>query len=321
MMIEKIRILTAATLASLSTAEAVTFRELIDPGKDPDPVPYVAGGGADQSFFHFAPADLKQGEARPAIVLIHGGAWVGGTTEGFMPLARYFATRGMVAFNLTYRLASADGTGVGECLADCRTAVRYIRKHASDLGVDPSRIAVFGDSAGGHLAAALGTIPEADQTKRDDSLPNAMLLFNPITDMTEGEWIRFAVGGKALADRASALPDSPEEVAAARALSPISHVRAGQPPALLMHGRADTVVPLSQAERFAAASKASGNRCDLVVVEGVGHAFVIPAYKSPEPVVVSAVRMADRFLSSLGWISGEPTLAMSDPPAWTLPAK
>ena len=236
-----------------------------------------------------------------------------------MHLARYLAQRGLAAVNITYRLAKPGVSGVDDCLIDCCSAVRYLRGHASELGIDPERIAVLGDSAGGHLAAALGTLTGFDHPGDNlavSGTPNAMILFNPIVDMTEGEWIRFAVGGNALTDRKSELPKSTEDVQTARKLSPIFHVRSGQPPALLMHGASDKVVPVSQAERFADAAKAAGNRCDLLVLPATGHAFIVPNYKSPESVVVSAAHEADRFLASLGWLKGAPTLVPSDPPAW-----
>jgi acetyl esterase/lipase len=261
----------------------------------------------------FRPAGVPEGGRRPAILWIHGGAWVGGTTEATTPHARYFAERGMFAANMVYRLARPGEVTVADCLEDCRSAIRHLRERAGELGIDPERIAVAGDSAGAHLAAALGTLP----TKDDTSRPDAMLLYNPIVDMTEGDWIRYAVGGEALAIKRSPRPAAPEDVALARSLSPVFHVRAEQVPSIVLHGRADRVVPMSQAERFAAASRAVGSRCDLVVYENdIGHAFVLAGYKYPEPVVVEAIRAGDRFLVSLGWLKGEPSLTISDPPAW-----
>ncbi|MEY3897512.1 MAG: hypothetical protein RLZZ214_3033 [Verrucomicrobiota bacterium] len=261
----------------------------------------------------FRPTRVPEGERHPAILWIHGGAWVGGTTEATTPHARYFAERGMFAANLVYRLASPGKVTVADCLADCRSAMTYLREHAADLGIDPDRIAVAGDSAGGHLAAALGTLPDEDISSR----PNAMLLFNPIVDMTEGDWIRYAVGGAALANKKSPLPAAPEDVALARSLSPIFHIKSGQAPSIILHGRADHVVSVIQAERFAAASRAAGSRCDRVIYEdNIGHAFVLAGYRWPEPVVVEAIRAGDRFLVSLGWLKGESSLTISDPPAW-----
>ncbi len=303
----------------IAEARAVTFRELSENPRAAEEIVYARRGDQTLLLHGFRPAGVRPGELRPAVVLIHGGGWVGGTPEAFMSLARYFAGRGLVAFNITYRLAKPGVSGVGDCVIDCRSALRHIRAHAVELGADPSRIAVLGDSAGGHLAAALGTMTGFDHPDDDPSVSgvaDAMILYNPIVDMTEGEWIRFAVGGNALADRKSKLPDSEEDKATARGLSPVFHVHSGQPPALLMHGENDKVVPASQAVRFAETAKAAGNRCDLILLPDTGHAFVVPHYKSPETVVVSAVQEADRFLASLGWLKGQPTLVPSSPPAW-----
>jgi acetyl esterase/lipase len=281
---------------------------------------YATRDGRDLRLELFRPADAASGQSRPAILWIHGGAWVGGTTEGFQPLARYFAARGMVAFTITYRLARPGGPTVADAVRDCRSALRYVRAHAAALGVDPGRIAVAGDSAGGHLAAALGTLPDLshpDDDLRVSGRPDAMLLYNPIVDLTEADWIRYAVGGEALANRRSPRPSDDASLATARTVSPLFHVAPGQPPALLLHGLEDKIVPIAQADRFAAAAHAAGNRCDYQRLPDLGHAFVIAGYKWPESVVVDAVRRADRFLSSLGWLAGEPTLTVSTSPAWT----
>jgi acetyl esterase len=290
-----------------------------------EPIVYAQRGGEQLLLHTFRPPGVRAGERRPAIVWIHGGAWVGGTVDGSMPHARYFAQRGLVACNITYRLAKPGSVTVADCITDCRSALRYLRIHADELGIDPARIVVAGDSAGGHLAAALGTLRGFDHPDDDQNTSgaaNAMVLFNPIVDMTEDDWIRYAVGGASLADKKNTpRPASADAVALARTLSPLFHVAPGQPPTVILHGRADRVVPVSQAERFAAAARAAGNRCDLILYpEPIGHAFVVAGYKWPEPVVVEAIRAADRFLASLGWLSGEPTLVVSSPPAWSTPA-
>ncbi len=286
----------------------------------PDDIVYANRGGEDLVLRSFRPADAVVGARHPAVVWIHGGAWVGGTTDGSLPFARYFAERGAAAFVITYRHAKPGSVTVADCVSDCRSAVRYIRAHAAQLGVDPARIAVVGESAGGHLAAALGTLDGFDHPDDDKSVsakPDAMVLYNPIVDMTEGDWIRYAVGGDALADKSSQRPDDAAALALARSLSPVFHVAPGQPPAIVVHGKGDRVVSYTQAERFAAAAKAAGNRCDLVLYgPEIGHAFAIAGYKWPEAVVVPAIREADKFLASLGWLGGEPTLTASHPPAW-----
>ena len=285
----------------------------------PESVVYKRIGDQELTLQVFRPAGDLRGGTRPAIVWIHGGGWVAGTPDGMMPHASYFASRGMVAFNINYRLARPGSVTVGDCLADCRSALRYLRAHAGEYGLDPKRIAVAGDSAGGHLAASLGTLSGFDNPGDDLTISgraDALILYNPVIDMTEGDRIRYAVGGQALADKKSPRPAGPADVEIARSLSPLFHIASDLPPAIVLHGREDSVVPVSQAERFTAAARAAGNRCDLVIYEGVGHAFVVAAYKWPEPVVVEAIRAADGFLGSLGWLDGPPTLTVSNPPAW-----
>ncbi len=279
---------------------------------------FTTAEGLALKLFQFSPVELATGP-RPAVVWIHGGGWTGGGLDGFMPHARYVASRGAVGFNIEYRLLKPDGPFIGDCIADCKSAIRYIRVHAKELGVDPAKIAVAGDSAGGHLAAALGTLNGFDNPGDDLSVsarPDAMLLFNPVLNLTEQNWIRSANAGVALADKKSPLPTSEKEVAVARSLSPGLHVLPGQPPTLLMHGADDKVVPAAQSQRFAEAMKLAGNRCELTLLPNTGHAFAVAYYKSPESVVVDALRTSDRFLTSLGWFTGEPTLEVSSPPAW-----
>jgi acetyl esterase len=306
-------------LASSAALPARPLADFLGPSAPaPETVVVRHVGDQEVKLEFFRPVGAAPGKPAPAIVWIHGGAWVGGTTDATTPHARYFASRGMFTANVVYRLASPGKVMVADCLADCRSAITYLREHAAELGIDSARIAVAGDSAGGHLAASLGTLPDGDVSSR----PNAMLLYNPIVDMTEGEWIRYAVGGEALANKKSPLPAAPQDVALARSLSPLFHVRAGQVPSILLHGREDRVVPVSQAERFAEASRTEGIRCDLIIYENnIGHAFVLAGYKYPEPVVVEAIRAGDRFLVSLGWLDGESALTTSTPPAWEIPKR
>ena len=265
----------------------------------------------DLKLFYFPPAGSKSGAARPATLWIHGGGWTGGTCESFFAMARYTATRGAASFVVEYRPVNTNGTvTVADCVADCKSAVRYLRRHAVELGVDPQRIAVIGESAGGHLAACVGTFDGFNDPADGLTIsarPDALVLYNPLTDFTQSNFLKLFTNGAATV----------EKLKLARELSPLLHIRAGQPPAICIHGLADTVVTPDHSSDFAEAMRKAGNRCDLVLLPETPHAFLIPNYKCSEAVVVNALRLGDQFLTSLGYFSSEPNLVVSDPPSWT----
>lgn len=308
-------------LNSLNSAMAAPLAAFLGDAPAPTIQTYKTLDSGPLTMATFFPADWNARDKRPAIIFIHGGAWVAGDATVFYPHARYFATRGAVCMSIDYRLEKPDGSPLRNCLTDCKSAVRYVRAHAATLGVDPDRIATFGDSAGGHLAAAVALCPGFNDPTDDLKVsckPEAMILCNPILDMTEGAWIKFILQGAAMAKGAKLVDMHPTaiQLAEARALSPASNIAKGQSPALLMQGTKDTVVNPVQAQQFAPAYTHAGNRCDLIWMEGARHAFVLPKYTAPEPVVVDAISKADKFLVSLGWLSGPPTLEVSNPPAF-----
>ena len=104
------------------------------------------------------PDDWREGDKRPAIVFFSGGAWRSGGTSQFLPQAQYFAKRGMVTVRAEYRDSTKDKVKPDTCLKDAVSAMRWVRKNADRLGVDPQRIVSSGGSAGGYLAAAVCTI-------------------------------------------------------------------------------------------------------------------------------------------------------------------
>jgi len=298
-------------------AKAVTMTELMATNDIPAPVVYGTNDPSIQVIVPFLPKDLKPGEKRPAIVLIHGGAWHAPGASMFYPMAKYFASRGIAAFSIDYRsVEKPHFASVGDILEDCRNAMRYIRTHAAEYGVDPDKIAVLGDSAGGHLAAALGTIPDPTEAVRSSA--DAMIPCNPIVDMSGTNWIKFVMGGKAL-ERKPAPEDlipTPAQQKMAHDLSPINFVTSKSAPTLLMHGVNDTIVLPAQSQQFADVLKKAGVRCDLVLIPEARHAFILPKYTAPESMVVDATCKADLFLASLGYLKGEPTLVVSVPVAW-----
>ena len=224
---------------------------------------------------------------RACIVFFFGGGWKSGSPKQFYPHCKYFATRGVVAMAAEYRVKDTHGTGPSECVKDGRSAVRWIRFHAEELGVDPSRIIAGGGSAGGHVAAC--TAMDCDVDEESDpgvsAEPNALVLFNPVLDTTRERFRDAAIGGEA------------------RALSPAHHVTAGMPPAIIFHGTADTTVPVEDAQQFTELMRRAGNTCELVLFEGETHGFF--NYSRDRDIFNQTVREADRFLVSQGILDAE----------------
>jgi acetyl esterase/lipase len=208
---------------------------------------------------------------KPAVLWIHGGGWTGGRPEMFLPAAEYSAAQGAIAFTVQYRLGS-----VAPAVEDVEAALVWIRKHAAELGVDPQRVIAAGDSAGGHLALALGTVTR--------ERANAIVAYNPIPDLT-GKW--------------AAPAGSPAE---ARRLSPLFHIDAKTPPALLLHGRKDTVVPFTESERFARAHA----KAKVVLYPDSQHAFVVPGYTATPAEIDRALRDSFSWLREAGLLPLQP---------------
>ena len=124
--------------------------------------------------------------AKPAVVFFFGGGWNGGGVQQFEQHARYLASRGIVSFVADYRVKSRQNTQPDACVADGKSAIRWVRQNATRLGIDPSRIAAGGGSAGGHVAATTGICDELDDPKDEgseiSSKADALLLFNPVYD-------------------------------------------------------------------------------------------------------------------------------------------
>jgi acetyl esterase/lipase len=219
----------------------------------------------------FFPEGHRSDARRIAIVFVHGGGWSGGKPDLFFHHGRWAARAGHVGVVIGYRLTSHPGVTPYDCVADVKAAVRWVRAQAAALGVDPGRVVLAGDSAGGHLAAAAALLPDSPASSSEvltSAVPDAVVLWNPITDTTETGW-----------DTRPPASLPPAEVAGwRRGLSPLHHVRPGLPPLQILHGDADTVVPLAQSHRFASALRGAGNSVDLRVLPGKTHAFVVPGY-------------------------------------------
>lgn len=249
------------------------------------------------------PDGWKASDKRPGIVVFFGGGWTGGTPKQFENQCRYLASRGMVAMAADYRVKSRQDVKPVACVADAKSAIRWVRANASKLGIDPQRLAAGGGSAGGHLAAAVATLPGLDDPSDGKSvscLPNALVLFNPALVLApiEGAELK-GFESKATAERFGCEPSE---------ISPIHHVKAGLPPTIIFHGQADTTVPYASAELFTAKMTKAGNRCELVGATGQGHGF-FNFGRGDQRYAFETLTAADRFFVDLGWLNGEPTVA------------
>lgn len=213
----------------------------------------------------FEPKGFARTDKRAAFVTIHGGGWRGGVPRRMYPFADYFAKLGMVGISVEYRLAAQKPVPGGltpfECVQDVKSAIRYLKTHAAEMGIDPEKIVVSGGSAGGHLAVATALF-EAVNDPQDDlkvsTMPAAMVLLFPVIDTSA----QIGYGNALLGERW-------------KEIDPNSHVRSGLPPTITFHGTGDTVTPFAGAEKFHQAMKAAGNESELVVNQGGVHGYLM----------------------------------------------
>jgi acetyl esterase/lipase len=264
---------------------------------------YRIVGDVKLSLYAFNPKEHQASDRRPAVVFFFGGGWQNGSPAQFAQQSRYLAGRGMVAICADYRVESRHGVTPIECVEDAKAAMAYVRRNAERLGIDPDRIAAGGGSAGGHLAACTGVIEGFDPPgAKASSRPNAMVLFNPAVQLAPR------------AGEDGVRTDAAERIAArtggrSKEISPIHQVGENEPTTLILHGVADTTVPFSTVRRFGELMREKGNRCEVVGFKDQKHGF-FNARGGDEKNYVATTRLMDEFFVSLGWLKGEPTLAM-----------
>ena len=244
--------------------------------------------GIDLDAWIFFPDGHTPADSRPAVVFFFGGGWVQGTPAHFERQARELRSRGMVSVLADYRVLNRHGTGPSDAVEDAKSAMRWVRSHAPELGIDPSRIAAAGGSSGGHLAAATATLPDfeaAGEAQAVSSKPNALLLFNPVVIVApvDGIWetpteLRDRMDGPLLD------------------LSPYHHVTADVPPTLILHGTEDERVPFFTVVTYCEHVTGMGGECEVVPYEGAGHGFF-----NRDPYYDLTLQQALRFLASIGW--------------------
>lgn len=259
---------------------------------------YKSVDGHDLKIWVFNPTiTSKTNASTPAMLFFFGGGWHGGSPTQFVKYCERLSERGMVGIVADYRVKSRQGVQAKTCVEDALDALRYVTTNADRLGIDAKKIGVGGGSAGGHLAACLGTIHVGDP-----AAPKLMALFNPATvlapiaddllDASLGEFekmnARYQAKEEQLRDRIGLEPVE---------LSPFHHVSNNSPSTIIFHGTNDKTVPYDSAILFASQLRKKGVYVDFKTYEGAGHGFF-----NREPYFSQTVKELDAFLLNLGWL-------------------
>jgi acetyl esterase len=255
----------------------------------------------------FFPDGWKSSDQRPVILLFFGGGFISGSPDQLFSKARYFAARGIVAAAPEYRIQSKHQTLPDKSIEDAASAVRWVRKSAQRLGIDPNRLIAAGASAGGTAAAVIAVTDEFDGAVTDKSIsarPNALVLLNPATGT-----VRIPEG----------MQKPREEIVQswARMYAHFENPQKGNPPTIVFFGTQDSL--LGPGRAYVRKSLAAGNRVELYTAEGQGHGFFNdthstgPDGKLGRPGWHEAVlRKTDEFLGSLGYLKGKPSIRPLD---------
>jgi len=264
---------------------------------------YKTIGLTKLKLYIFQPSERNDMEKLPAIVFFHGGGFNERPVWQFKAQCQYLVEQGMVAILASYR----TNNRLFDCIADSKSAIRWVRTHAVELGIDENRIAAGGGSAGGYLAACTGLVKDFDEKNEDlaiSSVPNALVLFNPPLDLPGH-----------LSDTTKRLKRSTYHAkklirclkGKAIEISPFHYIAKGASPTIIFQGTADKSVDFHQATRFCEEMKKYGNNCEVVLYEGRDHGFFFKSYGDED--FTSTMEYTVKFLTSLGYKKGVTTIS------------
>jgi acetyl esterase/lipase len=213
---------------------------------------------------------------RPAVLMFHGGGWIGGDRSHMADMANFLASLGYTSATAQYRLATKSGSHYPAQLQDAVAAVKFLKTHANEYGIDPERIAVMGESAGGQIALMVGLATDTSKFGTDDypgvsaQVAAVVDIYGP-TNMPDlvktGDFVARYVCPIYLDGPPSSNPEKWRDA------SPTTHVRPDAPPVLIVHGTTDSTVPISQAEQLYKALRELGANCQFARVKGAGHGW------------------------------------------------
>jgi acetyl esterase len=294
------------------TPPTASAQDLCAPSEATDPQPqhingsktftYKTIGDVNLRLYVFNSADHKPGYKAPAAVFFYGGGFLFGDIRRFQTQATHLALRGMVTVLVDYRVKCRHGSTIMDSVTDGKSAMRWVRGHADEFGIDPSRIAAVGSSAGGLMAAADALVSDFDDPNDDktiDPRPNALILYNPATAMASPAVIHNLTTnwGQAVADHA-------------RDFSPMEHLDRGLPPTIIFAGTADKGISPATQNDFCRRARALKAQCEVVLYPGAPHGFTEiwlglddPAnFPKTEYWAADTSRRTDAFLTKLGWL-------------------
>lgn len=196
----------------------------------------------------------------PTCILVHGGGFTKGDKQTFIrPLFEPLSNASFAWFTVNYRLAPQHRWPA--CAEDVATAIRWVKAHAAEYKVDVNRIALIGESAGGHLVSWAGV--NADPST---SVAAVVPFYAPNNFVAH---VKFRNGElRTLADLSGETTVNETVLTKLAQMSPSTHIKSGLPPFLLIHGDADTTVAPAQSTAFQKSMKAAGNICDLIIIPG-----------------------------------------------------
>lgn len=241
-------------------------------------IQYVADGHRSQRLDLYLPKSKKVNGKLPLVVWIHGGAWRGGDKK-FGKTWRPLLDEGVAVASINYRLSAVAHFPAQ--IQDCKAAIRWLRENGEQYNLNTERIGAWGSSAGGHLAALLGTSGDVDELEPEGSSETSSRVqvvcnwFGPIDFLTMNQQSgpNSTIDHDAIDSPESlliggAIQDNPRKCDAA---SPAFYISPDDPPMLHVHGDRDNLVPVKQSKKFHDALTEAGLTSELLIVEGGGH--------------------------------------------------
>ncbi len=308
-------IMMVVVFTQLHSQPKITWKQLDSVANSMKELTYLTVDNAKVKLYYKLPNNLKANEKRPAIIWIHGGAWVGGKANTFFANAAYCSLKGAVGISLEYRMIDNNKASINHCIADCKAAINFIKMNSSRLHIDTKKIAIVGESAGGHLAACVTLLDTNKST-----IPAALVLYNPVLNLATGTFIKYMNAEVALQSNKNLDTTALliQYQSAAKAISPLYLIKKRIPPTLIINGIEDKITPSKFAVSFADSLNKYNTKQKIILLPNTGHAFAVPHYKSSEQKVVDALLKADDFLSNLGFLKGKVMLINGNDANWFL---